>query len=248
MIKLLGSGPGLISQAFLVAKFILLIDPQESSISSLSYYLMARQKGDTNVSRQLASIVRNYFWAVYNEFTYAWPIPINGKYSAREYKFILCKSMVMSALLAILGDIYRLILLDFALFKEAEISSSEILSPEFFATFFKRIDIEGRADATKSIFSKESIWSIGGSAVLERKIYESLRSCVYVAYREMATLPECQYQKVCTQFKGSKRGLLIAQEYTSETEKAFWKKIEFMCNSESARAIVPVSGLQMPLV
>jgi hypothetical protein len=51
----------------------------------------------------------------------------------------------------------------------------------------------------------------------------------------MAASPECQYQRICAQFKGSKRALALAQEHTAENEKEFWKKIEAM-NANAASA------------
>lgn len=230
MIKLLGSGSGLVSQAFIVAKFILLIDPEESSKAAFRYFLIERRKGNTEASRQFASIVRNYFSAVKNEFEYAWAFPVDNKFSMSSYPFILCKSMVMSGLLAILGDIYRLILLDFGFGREPEIAAAEVLVPDLFAEFLRTIDAEGRKDATKSVFAKKAPWGIGGSAVLERAIYLELRTKVFEAYVSIERDKSCRYQKVCAGLSGHMHALRLVNAHSLETEGDFWKKVEMNCD------------------
>ena len=208
----------------------MLVDPEVSSKASFRYFLVERRKGNTQVSRQFAGIVRSFFSAVRADFHYAWPVPVEGKYSIYRYPFILCKSMVMSGFLAVLGDIYRLMLLDFALGRECDVATDSVLSPELFSQFLGEIDLEGRQNPRQSIFAKESAWGIGGSAVLERRIYEALRGKVFEAYRAMAGDPRCRYQEVCAGLNGHRLALKLAQNTTAEAEKDFWRKIEGMCD------------------
>lgn len=226
MIKLLGRGPGLISQAFLGARLVLLIDPDPTRAkASFRGFFLRRQKDDKAASRQFASILRNYYQAVAAEFPYAWPVRHGGNYSSYHYRFILCKSMVMSGLLGVLGDIYRLALLDFAAGEvENTIADSEVLSGEFFRAFLTDIDSDGRADPARSIFSRDLPWGIGGSASLERRIYVALRTKIYGSYQRMAGDENCLYRQAMVRFHGTGRAFEILR--SAATEPVFWTRID----------------------
>jgi DGQHR domain-containing protein len=223
MIKILGTGPGLISQAFLGVRLVLLIDPEHSK-AVFRHFFLRRQKGDVTASRQIAAIIRNFFQAVKAELPYAWPTLHEGRYSAYHYRFILCKSMVMSGLIAILGEIYKLALLDFAFDAEAEVAASEVFSPEFFRLFLTEIDLEGRKQPARSIFARDSDWGIGGSTKVERRIYETLRANVFSSYSTVVERNEGIYGRAVERFRGRRQAIDILR--ASPNEEAFWTRTD----------------------
>ena len=226
MIKLLGTGPGLISQAFLVARLEPLLDPQDRKSVFRSYF-QRRHQGDKQASQQFASIVRNFFSAVREDFFYAWPTPNEqGKYSAYNYDFILLKSMVVSGLLAILREIYKLCVLDFAAGKEGEVVNSNIFDSAFFREFFTHIDVAGRIQPQQSEFSKTSRWAVGGSAKIERIIFEELRKNVLASYSEISQRTDSKYQIACNRFGGERAALRILGTLEPETRRTFWGQTE----------------------
>ena len=225
MVKLLGTGPGLITQAFLGARLSFLVDP-ELPKAVLRQFLVRRQREDKTASRELATLMHSFFGAVKDELAYAWPTPFEGRYSAYHYKFILCKSMAMSGLVAIMGDIYRLALLDFALGREMDVARSGVLDASFFAAFLCRIDPEGRQDSTKSCFARGKEWSIGGSAVVEKRIYEQLREWVALAYCDQLLDPQSNYRRLISKFKGEERVSGAAISNISRGVNEFWRDTE----------------------
>ncbi|HVT92608.1 MAG TPA: hypothetical protein VG897_03175 [Terriglobales bacterium] len=132
--------------------------------------------------------------------------------------------MVTSALIALLGDIYRLALLDFALNRESEVIAAEVFGADYFAVFLRSIDVAGRQKPQDSLFSRNSAWAIGGSGALEKRIYVALRSEVYKAYRAMVASPDSSYRKTIRRFNGSGLASSLAQK--TATEDLFWGQIE----------------------
>jgi len=105
-------GAGLISQGFLGARLVLLIDPGHAKAA-----FRDTSCGDIKTTRQLTPVCRNragFFRAVEAEFNYAWPARHNGKYSSYLLPFHPLQIDGDERLLSLLGDIYRLVLLDFA--------------------------------------------------------------------------------------------------------------------------------------
>jgi len=232
MIKLLGSGPGLVSQAFMVARLVQLIDPQHPK-SVFRFFFVLRQGGDKDASRQFAAIVRNFLWAVHDEFTYAWPTPNDrGYFSPLNYNFILCKSMVMSGLLALLREIYKVSLLDFAQGKETEVATNESMSRVFFREFLRLIDQAGKQEPANSIFSRNAPWAVGGSTKIERIIFESLRRDVFKAYIELIENRDSEYSRVCSTFAGRFKAAELARQH-ERTEQSFWVKTEELWEATS---------------
>lgn len=225
MIKLLGTGPGLVSQAFLGQRLSLLIDPALPKAAFKSFFLR-RQKGDREASRQMGTIIRSFFAAVRKELFYAWPVPKDdGTYSAYSYNFILCKSMAMSGLIAVLGDIYRLSLLDFALGFEHEVAASEIFHQSFFSSFLANFDLNGRKDPAKSDFARGQPWSNGGSAVIEKKIYDTMRVWIAQAYIEQLKKNDSVYRLAIERFNGLKRAAIIAEQKSNNISE-FWTAVD----------------------
>lgn len=224
MIKLLGVGPGLISQAFLVARLEPLVDPQSSKAVFRSFFLR-RRAGEKDASAELAAIVRSFFAAVRDEFPYAWPTRnAKGNYSAFSYDFILMKSMVVSGLLAVLREIYKISLLDFAGTHEADVAEAEIFDANFFRPFFRNIDSAGRASAAKSVFHRNSGWAVGGSSKIERLIFESFRRDIFATYKELLRDESSMYSLLCVRHNGPKTAAEIAERH--ESDVPFWSETE----------------------
>ena len=214
MIKILGTGPGLVSQAFLGARIEFLIDPAYPRAVFRQFYLR-RQQDDKEASRQFASIIRNFFAAVHSQLNYAWPKPEDGKYSPRKYDFILCKSMAMSGLIAALGDIYLLALLDFALGQEEKIATGGVFSEAFFTAFLADFDPAGSKDPQQSAFARGQPWSIGGSAVIEKRIHEEMRNWLSSAYLRQVQDARSGYRQLIGRYRGKARAARIAERTSS---------------------------------
>lgn len=230
MIKLLGTGPGFVSQAFMVERIVPLVDAQMPK-SVLRTFFLLREKGDIAASRLFAKIVVNFFLAVKEEFAYAWPEKdAEDNFNARDYEFILVKSMVMSGLLGILREIYKLSLLDFANDQEAEVASSNAHSKQFFAELLRDIDIDGRKNPSKSVFSNTSKWAVGGSGKVEKTIFEALRSNLFTAYLAAAKNQNSIYSETCSRFHGERQAARIAQN-SELTSQQFWSQTEALWKS-----------------
>lgn len=227
MIKLLGSGPGLVSQAYLGTKLTLLIDPQHPK-SVFRDFFQRRQREDKEASRQIAAIIRCFFAAVRAELPYAWPTPHGGRFSSYHYDFILCKSMAMGGLLAVLGDIYRLTLLDFGIGYEMQVASAEVLNEEFFRRFLATFDPKGRNDHAASEFSRNSEWGIGGSAVLERRIYQTMRQWLKDAYFRQVIDNRSGYIDLIERFRGGGRARELLKATRVSDSASFWDGIDRM--------------------
>ncbi|HEV2437798.1 MAG TPA: DGQHR domain-containing protein [Verrucomicrobiae bacterium] len=242
MIKLLGTGPGLVSQAFMVERLVPLGDPQNPKSVFRTFYQL-RYKGEMSASKQFASIVKNMFEAVRTEFPYAWPHRnAKGNYSSHSYDFILCKSMVMSGLLGVLREIYKLVLLDFAAGKEIEVATAEALSPTFFAELLRKIDPEGRNQAQKSVFSRQAAWAVGGSAKIEKTIFEALRSQILSAYVEATANDKSEYSKLRTQFNGAGNAMELLKNTQPSAYAGFWFKTEIEWEKLIGKRVEPLAS------
>lgn len=225
MIKLLGTGPGLVSQAFLVAKLTLLVDPNCPK-AVFRDFLVRRQSDDKEASRQLAGIIRTFFTAVHEEMQYAWPQIVDGKYSPMRYPFILMKSMAISGLLATLGDLYRLVLLDFAFGSEKHVAAAEILTEFFWRPFLSGFDPMGRSNPENSVFARGKEWSIGGSTIIERRIYDQMRHWIFGAYFRDARNENSPYSQAIARFNGPGRARALLNGLGDNDHIEFWAQTE----------------------
>ena len=119
--------------------------------------------------------------------------------------------MVISGLLGVLREIYKLALLDFASGKEIEVAAAQAMTPAFFAELLRTVAKEGRSKPTESMFSRESQWAVGGSAKVERVIFEALRSAVFEAYSAAVKNPSSAYSKLCDKFSGSRQAAALVE-------------------------------------
>src|SRR5262249_147141 len=110
-------------------------------------------------------------------------------------------------------------------------ADAEVFSSSFFREFLQSIDVAGRSNATQSVFAKTSSWAIGGSTKVERIIFESLRTDVFRTYRRIGTDQNSLYHTSCARFNGARRGLHLAEQYNTGTERAFWAKTEIECEN-----------------
>lgn len=237
MIKLLGSGPGMVSQAFVVERIIPLIDPGKAT-SVLRAFYSARYGGNVEGSKLFGMIIRNFFQAVKESFEYAWPIPRrDGSYSVYGYEFILCKSMVMSGLLGNLREIYKLALLDFAFGRELKVARETTFPADFFKSFLVEVDLstreairrqpaeQERIAQEQSIFSRSSAWAVGGSSKIERIIFEAIRQNVFTAYKQMVRDPRSNYNTLVSKYAGSRKASALIDTMAERADE-FWLQTE----------------------
>jgi DGQHR domain-containing protein len=105
MVRLLGRGPGLVSQAFIVG--LLLRHFRKSGVWQQVY---ANFVSGGSKHRELPAFMRGYFAGVKKALTDFWPEePATGGYSAyKQKRTILCKTTGMGALLLLVKDVYPL--------------------------------------------------------------------------------------------------------------------------------------------
>ena len=108
MIKLLGKGYGLFSQAFFVEKLLIHFKNEEVWSDLYENYLM-----DGERFLNIPDFLILYFEEIRNAYNECWPkkeIRDNQEvYSAYNYKYILCKTTGMGAFFRLIRDIYPLI-------------------------------------------------------------------------------------------------------------------------------------------
>jgi hypothetical protein len=160
MIKMLGKGYGLISQAFFVEK--MLIHFKDGGVWEKIYtdYIAGGTK-----YRQLPIFMKSYLSAIKEAYSSAWPQKVmrdeNAVYSAFNYDFILCKSTGMGAMFRLIREFYPLVS------QMDEQSMKRKIS-----------DILGKlsqAEAT-NLFSKDGIYGGAGSEGSQVKLYRTLKS------------------------------------------------------------------------
>lgn len=161
MIKLLGKGYGLFSQAFFVEK--LLIHFKEKGVWSDLYenYL-----NDGEKFLVIPTFLNAYFKSIKNLYNNCWPKKVEREnikvYSAYKYDYILCKTTGMGAYFRLIKDVFPLVrLLE---------SENEIY--EKCNSIFSKLS---RADA-EILFSKSGEFGQGGSEGFQVRLYKELKS------------------------------------------------------------------------
>jgi DGQHR domain-containing protein len=157
MIKLLGKGYGLFSQAFFVEKMIRIF---RSGI--WDHYLMDYYRQGSEF-RDIAQFMKDYLSAIQEAYPTSWPQKVQrGEhmvYSSFAYPFILCKTTGLGAFFRLVRDIFPLMSGDRAHFKE------NILS------YFTQISDEEAA----TLFSKDGPYGQSGSEGIQDKLYKYLK-------------------------------------------------------------------------
>lgn len=161
MIKLLGKGYGLFSQAFFVEK--LLIHFKEKGVWSDLYknYL-----NDGEKFLIIPTFLNAYFKAIKDLYSKCWPkrVERDGKevYSAYKYDYILCKTTGMGAYFRLIKDVFPLV--------NNLISEKDIY--EKCHSIFTKLSKE---DA-ETLFSKNGEFGQGGSEGFQVRLYKELKS------------------------------------------------------------------------
>ena len=159
MIKMLGRGYGLFSQAFFVEK--MLMHFREKGVWEPIYADYLR---DGREHKKLPIFMRKYLDSVEKSYSFAWPKPIDNEkgfvYSAYKYDFILCKTTGMGAIFRLIRDIYPIV-------KDLEEDQMERKISEI----FRKIS----AEEAKVIFSKTKDFGGTGGEGLQVKLYKFLK-------------------------------------------------------------------------
>lgn len=159
MIKLLGKGYGLFSQAFFVDKMIRFVFKSKIWDSLLVDYL-----NGGNDYKIISQFMKAYFSALQEAYPSAWPEKVsrNGElvYSSYSYEYILCKTTGLGAYFRLIKHIYPLVANDRDDFKRNILNIFKLLSDQ-------------EAD---NLFSKHGPFGGAGSEGNQDKLYRNLLS------------------------------------------------------------------------
>lgn len=159
MIKLLGKGYGLFSQAFFVEKLLIHFD-QNGIWRDL--YLDYKNNGERFLT--ISVFMKLYFSSVSYSYSSCWPEMVvrDGKYvySSYAYQYILCKTTGMGAILRLINDIYP-----------HTIGKSNEEIKIVLDSIFSRIN---RREA-ENFFSRNGEFGGAGSEGLQLKLYKKLK-------------------------------------------------------------------------
>lgn len=157
MIKLLGKGYGLFSQAFFVEKMIRVYRTKIWDRFLIDYINSGTEY------KEIASFMKAYLAAVKEAYPSCWPQRVKRNeqevYSSYYYPFILCKTTGLGAFFRLIKDIYPKVSDDNTQYKDKTL--------EFFT---KVSDTEA-----KMLFSKDGPYGGSGSEGLQEKLYRELK-------------------------------------------------------------------------
>lgn len=158
MIKLLGKGYGLFSQAFFVEKMLLIF---KSGIwnNLLQDYLYGGKE-----YKSIATFLRIYLESIKESYPKCWPSKVEREgdkvYSSYSYNYILCKTTGLGAYFRLIRDIYP---------KYVDFSTSEL--KDKLLKLFNKI---GASEADK-LFDRNGDYGGAGSEGLQDKLYRELK-------------------------------------------------------------------------
>lgn len=159
MIKLLGKGYGLFSQAFFVDKMIRYVFK-----SNIWDSLIIDYQNGGHEYKIIAKFMKDYFAALQEAYPDAWPNKVSREghqvYSSYSYDFILCKTTGLGAYFRLIRNIYPLVAHDQENFKENVL------------LIFRKL----QRNEAKTLFSKNGEYGGAGSEGLQDKLYKSLLS------------------------------------------------------------------------
>lgn len=160
MIKLLGKGYGLFSQAFFVEKLLIHFVKNGTWNDLYHNYINNGQE-----FLKIPIFLKAYFRAIQNCYTYCWPKIVEKEnelvYSAFSYNFILCKTTGMGAFFRLIKDIYPLVS---NLKEENDIFNQCV-------TIFNQLSQE----KANELFSKTGEFGQGGSEGFQIRLYKELK-------------------------------------------------------------------------
>ncbi len=159
MIKLLGKGFGLFSQAFFVEK--ILIHFKESGVW---YNLYKNYTNDGELFLEIPDFLFTYFEAIEFNYSKSWPQKeIRDEvlvYSAYNYESVLCKTTGIGAYFRLIKDIYPLV---------KDLNKNE--AKDVLNTLFSKI----KPEISVKLFSKLGEYGQSGSEGLQVKLYKHLK-------------------------------------------------------------------------
>lgn len=164
MVKMLGVGPGIISQAFLVEKLIKLFAPKKA----LSFFFDDYTNGKSD-QNQLAKTLLVYFDSIKNQFHEYYPKKNKrGEYNSAEQD-VLFKTTGIGAFCRLLNDFEKQI--------NSNPNDTHGLKEYFSAKFALISDTEAR-----ELFSKNGLFGGGASEGTQVRLYNKLRDII--SYKE----------------------------------------------------------------
>lgn len=157
MIKLLGKGYGLFSQAFFVDKIIRHVFKSKIWDAYITDYISGG-----NDYKVIAEFIKAYLYAIQDAYPSAWPSKVNKNgdsvYSSYDYKYILCKTTGLGAYFRLIKDIYPLVAND----------------PDNFRINIYKIFNKINDDEANNLFAKTGEFGGAGSEGLQDRLYKNL--------------------------------------------------------------------------
>ena len=158
MIKLLGKGYGLFSQAFFVEKMLLIFKSGIWNSYTIDYLNGGKEY------KTIATFLRTYLGAIKEAYPKCWPQKVERNneivYSSYSYSYILCKTTGLGAYFRLVRDIYP---------KLGNKSENE--TNNFLLKIFHKIN---ERDA-ENLFDKNGLYGGAGSEGLQDKLYKELK-------------------------------------------------------------------------
>ena len=160
MIKLLGKGYGLFSQAFFVEKLLIHFKGKGVWTDLYDNYI---NNGEEFLI--IPTFLNAYFKAIKTLYNDAWPKKVerDGKevYSAYKYDYILCKTTGMGAYFRLIKDVFPLV---------KDFNNEDEIFDKCYSIFNKL----SKEDA-KELFSKSGEFGQGGSEGFQVRLYKELK-------------------------------------------------------------------------
>lgn len=158
MVRMLGIGSGIISQAYLFKEIMFLFKPNK-----VFGVYFSRYKEDKNDYKKIPLLLKMYLNLIKNKFSEYWPEPITkgGEYNQYEYKNILLKTTGLGALIK---------LFDYLINDSLHLSDEKIM--EKVKNTLLLID----GNKAKKLFSNEGDY--GRSGGLQNKLFNEIRGLI----------------------------------------------------------------------
>ena len=171
MIKLLGRGKGLFSQAFFVDKMIHHVLRKDVWLEYFNAYLMDKKEYWT-----IGVFMRAYFEALKLAYPKAWPLAdVNGEYNPRHYDYVLLKTTGLGAYIRLIPDVYQ----------HVSVTDQEGMKEQILG-IFNRLP----AEEAYELFKKGGEFS-GGSESIQGKLFKRLRVIYgFVGDSDLTTIME----------------------------------------------------------
>lgn len=171
MVKMLGTGEGVISQAFFVETVIEIFNNGRPNglKSMLNYY---RENDEAYTA--LLPILINYFRLIKENFNVYWPNMIDNKYSSYHYKNILLKTTGIFSLLNMFSDIF--VVPEHLRWRDYESLKSDI--GPMFNKLKGAAPIPGYRDLSEYFFSNHGKFAGAGSRSIQMALYRELKAAI----------------------------------------------------------------------